>query len=74
MKKDIAMQLGEETAINSFKSMRLATGMSQIKFCEYINIPKNTLASWEQGIRVPPDYVLELIEFKLRAEGYLPKK
>ena len=74
MKKDIAMQPGEETEINSFKSMRLATGMSQMKFCEYINIPKKTLASWEQGIRVPPDYVVELIEYKLRGEGLLPPK
>lgn len=74
MKKDVAMQPKEENEVNAIKALRLATGMSQGKFCEYIKIPKKTFASWEQGIRVPPDYIIELIEYKLRGEGLIPPK
>ena len=74
MKKDIAMQPGEESEINSIKRLRLATGMSQGKLAEILNMPRGTWRNWEQGLRVPPDYIIELIEYKLRGEGLIPPK
>ena len=42
------------------------TGLSQVKFCEKHHIPLNTFARWEQGKREPPDYLVELLEFKVK--------
>lgn len=54
----------------TIKEMRKAAGMSQQKFSEYFNIPKRTIEAWESGVRVPPDYVPSLIEYKLEKEGF----
>ena len=52
----------------TIKEMRSLTGMSQQAFSEYLKIPKRTIQDWEQGLRTPPAYVVELIEYKLRNE------
>lgn len=44
------------------KELRKKTGLSQEKFCARYNIPKRTLQEWEAGHRVPPIYVVELLE------------
>jgi DNA-binding transcriptional regulator YiaG len=43
--------------------------MSQSQFADYFHIPKATLQNWEQGRRECPEYVLKLIEYKLKKEG-----
>ena len=50
------------------KEIRVLTGLSQVKFCEKYHIPLNTFARWEQGKREPPDYLVELLEFKVRED------
>ena len=55
----------------TIKELRAACGMTQQAFCDLLHIPPRTLQAWEYGIRKPPEYVLELIEFKLRAEGLI---
>ena len=55
----------------TIKKMREFTGLSQVKFAEMFNIPRRTIESWESGERVPPPYVVELIAYRLRTEGYL---
>lgn len=50
------------------KEIRALTGLSQVKFCEKYHIPLNTFARWEQGRREPPDYLVELLEFKVRED------
>lgn len=52
----------------TIKEIRALTGLSQVKFCEKYHIPLNTLARWEQGKREPPDYLAELLEFKVRED------
>lgn len=52
----------------TIKELRSLAGMSQVKFAEYLNIPKRTLEDWEAERRTPPVYVVELIEYKLRKE------
>ena len=50
------------------KEIRTLTGLSQAKFCEKYHIPLNTFTRWEQGKREPPDYLVELLEFKVRED------
>lgn len=52
----------------TIKEIRALTGLSQVKFCEKYHIPLNTFARWEQGKREPPDYLVELLEFKVRED------
>lgn len=49
----------------TIKEIRALTSLSQVKFCEKYHIPLNTFARWEQGKREPPDYLVELLEFKV---------
>ena len=44
------------------KEIRSKTGLSQKRFAEEYEIPKRTLESWESGERVPPAYVVNLLE------------
>lgn len=58
----------------SIKELREKTGLSQSKFAEYLNISVRTVQYWEQGKRKPPEYVTELIEYKLRNEGMIKER
>lgn len=50
------------------KYLRLLTGMKREDFANYLHIPLNTLRDWEQGKRKMPEYVYELIEYKVSRE------
>jgi len=50
------------------KYLRLLTGMKREDFANYLHIPLNTLRDWEQGKRKMPEYVYELIEYKVLRE------
>lgn len=52
----------------TIKEIRALTGLSQVKFCKKYHIPLNTFVRWEQGKREPPDYLAELLEFKVRED------
>ena len=53
----------------SIKELIQAAGMTQTAFGEYFGIPLRTVQNWCGGQRQCPDYVLALIEYKLRNEG-----
>ena len=53
------------------RELRLMTGLSQQKFADYFKIPLRTLQNWEYGEREAPEYLLELIEYKLIKEGLM---
>ena len=55
----------------TIKEMRAKSGMTQKAFSEYLNIPNRTIEDGERGRRKTPDYVIELIEYKLTHEGVL---
>ena len=57
----------------TIKEIRKATGLSQQKFGDALNIPKRTIQDWEQGKRTPPDYVLELIAYRVQHDQALKK-
>ena len=44
------------------KELRTLTGLSQTAFGEKYDIPMRTIQNWEKGVRVPPTYVLKLLE------------
>lgn len=52
----------------TIKEIRQLTNLSQPKFCEKYGIPLQTLRKWEQGRRSLPDYVVELLEFKVKSD------
>jgi len=49
----------------TIKEIRAATGLTQKAFSDLLHIPKRTVENWEGGKREPPDYIVELIEFRL---------
>ena len=53
----------------TFKELRQASGMTRPKFAEYFDIPYRTVQSWELGDRQCPEYLLKLMEYKLKKEG-----
>lgn len=53
----------------TFKELRISSGMTQQVFAEYFGIPKRTVENWEMGIRKCPEYLLELMRYKLQKEG-----
>ena len=50
------------------KMLRERSGMSQRQFADYFEIPIDTLRNWEQGRRQCPEYLLNLIQYKLTKE------
>lgn len=53
------------------KELRTASGMTQQAFSEYLEIPKRTIEDWEGERRTPPEYLVKLIEYKLKHEGLI---
>ena len=51
-----------------FKIFRERSGMSRTQFAEYFGIPYRTVQNWELGIRACPDYLLNLMQYKLYNE------
>lgn len=58
---------------NRIQSMRTASGMTRNQFAEYFGLPYRTLQAWELGDREAPQYVTDLIEYKLKKEGLIPE-
>ena len=57
--------------MTTFKEIREASGMERKEFCEYFGIPYRTIQSWELGDRDCPEYLLNLMEYKLKNEGFI---
>lgn len=58
----------------TIKSLRAATGMSQRAFAEYLDIPRRSIENWESGSRACPQYLIDLIEYKLIHENLITQK
>ena len=50
------------------KEIRETYRMSQVQFSREFNIPVRTIQSWEYGERKCPEYLLQLIQYKLENE------
>lgn len=53
----------------TFKEVRQQSGMTQAGFAKYFNIPKRTVENWEAGVNKCPEYLLDLIVYKLTHEA-----
>ena len=67
--------ISREQAVNALNDLtlrirlaRMSTLLSQRAFAKELNIPYRSIENWESGQRVPPEYVVELIEYKLENE------
>ena len=56
---------------NRIKRLRKETGMKQVEFAEYFAIPVRTIQEWEHDRRTPPEYLIRLLEYRLRIEGLI---
>ena len=55
--------------MKTIKEMRQETGLSQKDFGKFCcGIPMRTIQNWESGERKCPEYVLKLIEYKVKKE------
>jgi DNA-binding transcriptional regulator YiaG len=68
-----ASQTKEDTPMPTIQELREQSHMTRKQFCEYFSIPYRTLQDWELENRSCPSYVVDLIEYKLKKEGYLEK-
>lgn len=57
----------DTTIIDRVKALR--GDMTQQEFSKAYGVPARTLQSWEMGDRVPPAYVLDLLEFRIKHEA-----
>lgn len=57
-----------------FKDLRKLSGMTQKQFSEFFGIPLRTIENWEGGKRGCPEYLLELLKYKLETEGLIEKQ
>lgn len=55
----------------SIQELRNATGMSRPDFAAYFGIPYRTIQDWEIGTRAPAEYIVSLMEYKLRNENLI---
>lgn len=51
--------------MKTIKELRALTGLSQVEFGKLLNIPRRSIENWEAGTSNPPEYVLELIGFRI---------
>ena len=57
--------------MQTLKELRHKTGMSRRQFCEYFEIPYRTVQDWELENRTCPEYLIKLIEYKLKKEDLI---
>ena len=56
------------------KELRLLSDMTQKQFAEYFGIPKRTIENWEGQVNKCPQYLLNLMLYRLEHEGKLKRE
>lgn len=59
--------------MEEIKNIRTKTGLNLTEFSRRLNIPYRTLQDWEAGRRTCPDYVVELIAYRVGHDPELKK-
>lgn len=52
----------------NIREMRTLLGDTQSEFAARYNIPFRTIQNWESGVRTPPEYMISLLEDRIRAD------
>ena len=60
--------MAERSLQDEMIELRKSTGMNRREFCDYFGIPYRTVTEWELGNRKMPDYVLRMMEYRVRME------
>ena len=60
-----------ECGYYDIKEIREEAEMTQVEFANYFGIPTRTLQNWEGNVNKCPDYLIELIRYKLVTEGII---
>lgn len=68
------MSLGMTMNKEKLKLLRAQTKMSMKEFAEYFEIPYRTVQNWENNTRSCPEYLAQLMEYKLIKEGLIEAK
>lgn len=58
----------------NIKELRKLSGMTQQAFGDYFNIPLRSIQNWEGGQRQCPEYLLDLMRYKLEKESIIKKE
>lgn len=53
----------------TFKELRASSGMNKTRFAQYFKIPYRTVQNWEAEVSACPEYLLELMAYKLQHES-----
>lgn len=57
----------DTTIIDRVKALR--GNITQQEFSKAYGVPLRTLQNWELGVNIPPAYVLDLLEFRIKHEA-----
>ena len=60
--------------MQTIREIRESTGLSQSKFAAALHVPLRTMQSWEIGERSCPDYVVELIAYRVQHDPMFRKE
>lgn len=52
----------------NIREMRTRLGDTQSEFATRYNIPFRTIQNWENGVRKPPEYIINLLETRIQAD------
>ncbi len=55
------------------KELRKKTGLTQTQFGSLFGIPMRTIQEWECERRIPPKYIVDMIEELLYSRGIIKK-
>lgn len=55
----------------TIKELRTQANMTQKAFSDYLGIPKRSIENWEGNKNKCPNYLIELIEYKLKNENII---
>ena len=55
----------------TFKQLRQASGMTITQFSEYFGIPHRTVEDWNAEKRSCSQYLIDLMQYKLKKEGVI---
>ncbi len=58
----------------TIKELRQLSGMTQKAFAEYFKVSKRAVENWEGGQRQCPEYLLDLMKYKLTKEKIIEKE
>lgn len=67
----IQEKIDSHSSYDNIKDLRLATKMTQQAFGDYFGVPLRSVQDWEYGYRECREYLVRLMEYKLRNCGVI---